>query len=67
MFVGLQPERSVTAASVGYGEWLPCAMGGSCEAAAEGGQLEVLQWSRGEGCSWSSRVCSLAAGGGGGT
>ncbi|CAN0535460.1 unnamed protein product, partial [Scytosiphon promiscuus] len=34
---------------------------GTCEFAAMGGQLRVLQWARNIDCPWDSRVCSTAA------
>ena len=35
-----------------------------CEAAAAGGQLEILQWARENDCPWDARTCSGAARGG---
>ena len=35
----------------------------TCEAAAKGGHLEVLQWARQNGCPWNELTCSAAAGG----
>jgi hypothetical protein len=36
----------------------------TCEAAARGGHLSVLQWARASGCPWNERTCSAAARGG---
>lgn len=33
---------------------------GMCRAAAQGGQLEMLQWLRAQGCSWSHYTCEAA-------
>ena len=35
-----------------------------CECAAKGGQLEVLQWARVNGCPWGEQLCAVAVGGG---
>jgi hypothetical protein len=35
-----------------------------CSFAAEGGQLEVLQWLREQNCSWDAWTCAAAAFGG---
>ena len=36
----------------------------TCEAAAAGGLLDVLQWAREQGCPWDPPVCAAAARGG---
>ena len=36
----------------------------TCTEAAEGGNLEMLQWARQYGCPWDAKTCSAAAGGG---
>ena len=35
-----------------------------CTEAAGGGQLEVLQWARANGCPWDNHTCRMAANGG---
>ena len=35
----------------------------TCEAAADGGHLAVLQWARATGCDWNAITCIMAAGG----
>ena len=35
-----------------------------CSLAAKGGQLEVLQWARANGCPWDEETCAFATIGG---
>ena len=47
-------------AALGPREWLRLGRTDLCLSAAYGGQLEVLQWLRAEGCPWSYGTCKHA-------
>ena len=66
---GLLEELKVLRANGCPWDWRTCSGAcpwdwRTCSGAAEGGNLEVLQWARANGCYWDANTCSGAAEGG---